>query len=345
MVANALADRVARPAEATAGQQALETGGPDRAVEPSTSTPARATDPEPPIARAAVRPYDFRRPPGLDRHHVRSLQLLFEVLSQRGSGALTAGLGLPVHLRLNAVEQMTWEGYVASIQEPTALMTFSLHPFPGRAVLDVPIGLAMYLVDVRLGGRGTGPYPARALNDLEEALVSEVVGRVAAEVPPAFSPAGSLSVGPLTHLSDARFLPSLPSAEMCVVAELALQADRAPEVPMTFCLPSATTRPLVEALEQSSRDGGGGLADDGQARALERALDVAVEVAVRFPSTVMTPSELTSLRPGDVVQLMHAPGGALQVLVGGHPCMLAVDSTVGRRLCCTIIEGQQEGWR
>lgn len=306
----------------------------------------RATDPAPPAARAAVRPYDFRRPPGLDRHHVRSLQLLFEVLSQRASGALTAGLGLPVHLRLNAVEQMTWEGCVASIREPTALMTFGLHPLPGRAVLDVPIELAMYLVDVRLGGRGTGPFPSRALNDLEEALVSEVVGRVVAEVPPAFSPAGPLSVGPVTHLSDARFLPSLPSAEMCVVAELALQAERAPEVPMTFCLPPATTRPLVESLEQSSRDGGGGaLTDQDQARALERALDVTVDVTVRFPPTVMTPSELTSLRPGDVIQLMHAPGEALTVLVGGHPCMAAVDSTVGRRLCCTIVEAQQEGWR
>ena len=113
-------------------------------------------------ARTTIRVHDFRMPKTLDRNHLRGLQVLYETLAHRASGLLTNRLRTPVTLTLGEFEQHTWGEYAGQLPEPTCLFAATMAPLQGRAVLHVPLPLAMTVVDLRMGGKGKRSLPGRA---------------------------------------------------------------------------------------------------------------------------------------------------------------------------------------
>jgi flagellar motor switch protein FliM len=81
-------------------------------------------------------PYDFRRPIKLSREHVRTLQLAFETFARGVGTLLTNRLRVESQVTLLAIEQLTYDEYVAMLNNPTVLCTFTADPLPGHMLFD-----------------------------------------------------------------------------------------------------------------------------------------------------------------------------------------------------------------
>ena len=60
-----------------------------------------------------------------------------------------------------------------------------------------------------------------------------------------------------------------------------------------------------------------------------------------FPDIVLSPDELLSLVPGDVVGLHHQSGAPLLLRVGGVPFCSIVATNRGKRLAGLVVEGEE----
>jgi flagellar motor switch protein FliM len=283
--------------------------------------------------RETVVPYDFRSHDVLDRARLRRLNPLLVVMTHRMAGTLTSALRQSVHVSLAETRQERWEEFVNALPEPTFLASAPVQPFGGRVVLHVPSALALALVDLRLGGDGRPPAAERGLTEIEHRLVSEMAAALLAEIPPALRSVLPIELGQPTSTSSGVLVQVGRQSETWVFLELRLVAGEQAEGSLTLCLPVAVLLPVFEALERAEQEDHAGRDSDVR----ERLLEVPVEVRVVFPDTRLTPLEVLSLAPGDVLSLRHDPTEPLALMVGGLRLAPVRPITRGKRLACEIL--------
>jgi flagellar motor switch protein FliM len=285
-----------------------------------------------------VLPYDFQRRDAVERARLRLLQPILEVLTHRITGFLTSTLSTPVKIDVGELEQQRWEEYLNGLPEPTFLAGATVVPTGGRIILHLPLPLALTLTEIRLGGSGASAIPDRPLTEIEQRLVTEVAHGVLKEIPAAFSPAMHIGMGAISSVSTAISLPRSTPKEMCLLVGLRISLNESDAQDASICLPLVVLLPVLEALER--RDDVEPVEDTGSThvRLRDRLLDTPVEVRVHWPEVSLTPEELLSLAPGDVVPLHRERDLPIVLSIGDARYCAVVPTTLGKVQACMVIE-------
>ena len=90
---------------------------------------------EDPSKRA--QPYDFRRPDRIAKDQLRSIHLLHESFARSLSSSLSAYLRNYALVNLVSVEQLSFMEFSQCLPSPTCLITLSMRPYDGNAVLEI----------------------------------------------------------------------------------------------------------------------------------------------------------------------------------------------------------------
>lgn len=288
--------------------------------------------------------YDFRRPTKLSREHARTLQIVFEAFARGYSTQLTSTLRAVGQVNLLSVEQLTYDEYIASLNNPTVMNLLSIDPLPGVGVFELSLSSAMSMVDYLLGGPGSTNQPERPLSDIEMVLLRELLVRGLRELKSAFD-SGVMAIEP--EIANVEYNPQFAQAasasEMVLVATFEQKIAEAESL-ITICLPF---NPLFSKLETaaghavtSERER---LARLNARQAMTRRLeDVPVEVAVRFTPTAVPSGELSDLQVGHVLPLRHALNAPLAVSAADVTFAYAVPGSQGKRLAVLVVDPPQE---
>ncbi len=285
-----------------------------------------------------VEPYDFQRRDALERARIRLLQPILEVLTHRVAGSLTSMLRTPVKVDIGDLEQHRWEEYVNSLPDPTFLTGANVVPTGGRIILHLPLSLAMVLVETRLGGTGGGRVPERPLTEIEQRLVTEVAHGLLAELPPAFAPAMAITMGAISSVSSGMFLPGSTPSEMCLLIGLKVELNESVTESASICMPLVVLLPILDAIERFDKVEIAEEAGAAPTRLRERLHDTDVEIRVHWPEVLLSPEELLSLVPGDVVPLHRARDLPIVLSVGGAHYCDVVPTSRGKSIACMVTE-------
>jgi flagellar motor switch protein FliM len=292
-----------------------------------------------------VRRYDLNHQEAVDRARLRRLHPVFDAVAHRMAGSLTGNLRRPVRVTVVGFEQAPWEEHAAAMEDPTFLASASVIGPDGRFVLHLPVELVLALVDVQLGGEG-GAQPERlTLTDIEHALAGSLVEDLFAVLPTAFDAFVDLGIGVVQTLRSSIYLKFGRPGEMCLLVELRLDIDDAPERTLHLCIPLTVLHPILEAFERLQHAEGREL-PSGSTTAQQRLLEVPVDLAVAYPSIGLTPTELLGLRVGDVIPLHQdkEETPSHDVVVGGVLFGRGVLVEQGKRLACTITNLMGTNW-
>lgn len=293
---------------------------------------------------SGVQEFDFRRPNTFSREHVRALQIVHETFARQLGTVLSTTLRAVSQVSVASVHQITYNDYVASSANPTLLAVLSLEPLSGTGLLQVPLPLAMSVLDRLLGGSDMGPYPARPLTDIEEGLIREVLERSLRELSSAFESLVHLQPEIVQLESNPQFAQVAAPSDM-VVAVIFDTRIGGQEGQLSLCIPFASLQPALERVTGHSL-GGDRRQDDRAAAAIAMGLavqDIPIEVSVRFTPVGLTSEEVVGLRAGDIVPLGHPVDRPLAVLAGSVVVLPAVAGRQGKRLACRIVESVLEG--
>lgn len=304
---------------------------------------AVADEPAAPAAEG-IHNFDFRRPNTFSREHVRALSIVHETFARQAGTVLSTSLRAVSQVTVASVDQVPYDDYIATSPNPSLLAVVSLEPLPGEGILQMPLPLAMSILDRQLGGSGAGPYPSRALTDIEEGLITEVLERCLTELTSAFDSLVTLDLKIVQLESNPQFAQIVAPSDMVVVVVFDTRIG-GEEGEMSFCIPFSSLQPRLEAIAGHSLGGDRRFGDPaGAAAAMDRAMqDVPVDVTVRFDPVLLTSSELVGLQAGDVVPLGHGADQPLTLIAGGVPFLAAVAGRKRKRLACRIVETDTQG--
>jgi flagellar motor switch protein FliM len=289
-------------------------------------------------------PYDFRRPIKLSREHVRTLQIAFETYARSCATLLSTRLRTPSHVTLLAIEQLTYEEYVGTLNNPTVVATITADPLPGAMLFELSLPTAMAGLDHLLGGPG-GTQPERPMTDVELPLLRGLLERMLGELRYGFEALVDVTprLGAIEY--NPQFIRVFAPSDAVVVASFEMKIG-AEECVASICMPFASIFPVLQT------DDGEELSESERAtrrtayQHLSASLSMAaIDVAVRFQPIRMRTADIVGLRPGDVVPLTHPVARPLAITVNDATLAHAVPGNQGTRLACLVVPAPKEDTR
>jgi flagellar motor switch protein FliM len=290
---------------------------------------------------AGPTPYDFRKPIKLSRENVRTLQIAFETYARSCGTLLTTRLRAVSNVTLASIEQLTYDEYVAALNNPTVIAVVTLDPLPGTVLVEMSTSAVMTAIDHMLGGPG-GPQPERPLTEVEMPLLRGLMERMLGELRYGFETLVGLSPKLKDIEYNAQFLRAHAPGDAVVVATFDMKIG-AEETLATICLPFNTILPVLERTETIVISDAERATRDLSLRNLTAGLSVApIDVAVRFQPIRMRTDDIVDLRPGDVVPLGHPTSRPLEITVNETVFAHAVPGNQGARLACLVVPSPKE---
>jgi flagellar motor switch protein FliM len=286
-------------------------------------------------------PYDFRRPIKLSREHVRTLQIAFETYARSCGTLFTTRLRVVSSVTLAGVEQLTYDEYVSSLNNPTVVAVVAIDPLPGSLLLEMSSSAAMTSIDHMLGGPG-GAQPERPLTEVEMPLLRGLLERMLGELRYAFEQLVDIEPKLREIEYNAQFLRAHQPGDAVVIASFDMKIG-SEECVASICLPFNTILPVLEhetAIEPTEAERAARLV---AFRNLTAGLSAApIDVAVRFQPIRMRTDDIVDLQPGDVVPLGHPTSVPLEVTVNETTFAYAVPGNQGARLACLVVPSPKE---
>jgi flagellar motor switch protein FliM len=276
--------------------------------------------------------FDFRHPGKSARDGIDRLESAHDAFVESLQRSMADRLGSQVDIKFAGVEQVGLGRYLRTLPPPAVLTSFTMDPYPGRAVLEVGSAVGLGLIDALLGG--TGEFAdIRRLTDVEHKLMESVADCAFGALGRALEPLG---VEPQIEIADADPI------------QLAIQAGRDFVVSLHYAVSVADGLPHrerlvlaypVTALHDIAEGGRPGERDE-RARsgreAIERMIPgLDIPFCVRLQASRIRFDDLAGLEPGDVLRLDHSLEDLAVGFAGGVP---VVEGRIGTARASLALE-------
>ncbi|GAA0746575.1 flagellar motor switch protein FliM [Clostridium oceanicum] len=286
-----------------------------------------------------VKPYDFRRPQKFSKDHIRTLELIHDNYARIISNYLTAQVRNNVKVKIESVEQITYEEFIHSVPNPTILTLFKMPPLSGSILFETNPQFAFQIVDVLLGGNGSGKYKVREFTDIDKNIMKQVNGALIAnlrlawedvmEVEPEIE---ALETNPALNQTLA---PNEPVALITFSVEMGKNNTF-----INICIPYLSIEKVLDKLvvQYWFRENDEGILQDSKLKLKERMNVVNMDLTVELGKTLLTVDDFLKLSLGDVITLNSKIDEPVRLLVEGEPYYTGKPGTVGKNIGVQILD-------
>ena len=293
------------------------------------------------VPERQVRAFDFAHPDKLSKANLRALELVFASVEKSWTGTLADTLRTEAVVQGNPFEQAVFGTYAESVAETSLVFEVALNPLPGRTIIDLPLALALPIVDRLAGGKGELQGEPRPLTQIERSIMAGFVGRLAADLATAFGPVAKLEAGdPEVHSSPAE----LELKQQAPVIVLATAWDAlSVKQSVNVALPVNSLDPILEDLiPQRWRK-----KDEGPREAMPASIagllrEVEIPASVRLGRAGVSMQEVLSMEVGDVVRLENTVNDTIQIEIGGQLRFQAKPGLAGKKLAVQIVDQAED---
>lgn len=272
--------------------------------------------------RSRINIYDFKRPERISKDQMRALQALHESFSRELGASLSGMLRAIVEVKLVSVDQLTYNEFVFSLENPTCFNLLYSQGLEGHFILDMNPSIIFPIVDRLLGGGKTKSteIPSRPLTEIELQLVSRITAQIIQALEHAWSNICELRLRVQQVESNPQLVQIVPPNEVIVLISFELGIGEVRGI-MNLCIPYNTIEPLSGKLSSDSWSAYQKKElDPRQKLNLDTGVKRArVELVVHLARGKLTVRELAHLEVGDVILTETHPHEGAEVLVEGCP--------------------------
>lgn len=279
-------------------------------------------------ASQAARPFDFRHPSTMSREDARTLQVLHETFAHGVTTTLASAVRASIDVQIGDIQQTPYGEVIRQMANPSALALLKMNPASSSLLLQIDPELSFALIELLLGGPGTGPHPDRAHTEVEDALILGLIERISPTIDSAIEPLTDITTSISSQESNPTFVQIAQATDMVVSFVLDVGVDGVRGC-MRLVVASSVLRPLLDVLNVTVEDAP---TRPEELAAIERLVaqelsSVDVDAVARFDPVIASSGDLMGLAVGDLLTLEHSVDTPLILEIGG----IAVhDITIGQ---------------
>lgn len=283
------------------------------AAPPGASAPSRP--------RERVTTYDFKRPERVGKEQMRALQTLHEGFGRNFGAALSALLRSIVDVKLTSVDQLTYNEFVFSLENPTCFNLLKAKPLEGNLILDINPSILYPIIDRLLGGgRESSSFAKRPLTEIELRLVSRITSLFLVELKNGWENVLELELSVERVESNPQLVQIVPPNEVVVLISFEVSIGDVRGM-INLCIPFNSIERIASKLTANSWAAyGKHQSTPENAEKLTRGLrGSVVELVAHLGNSAITTRDLLGLRVGDIITTKKDTGQPLMISVEGVP--------------------------
>jgi flagellar motor switch protein FliM len=129
-----------------------------------------------------VQPWDIHQARKIGREQLNSINQLHEVFARNLGRSLAAYLRTTFECTLVSAEHLTFSEFLGGVPAVTYLASCDLMPVGVIALLQVDLAIAFSIIDLLLGGEGSGTPPGREVTEIEEQIIDSIMRIICREL-------------------------------------------------------------------------------------------------------------------------------------------------------------------
>ncbi len=279
-------------------------------MSPETGTRAAGTAKAAnPSRKPLINPCNFRYAGRLSNENARTLTNLHEKFAAQVANALSVYLGASLQLRLLSLEQMAIHDYIGGTATDSYLVPCALNVMESSFLMEMDATLVFPIIDLLLGGVGSGDAQARELTEIDEEIMESVALLIVKEVERAWR-ALSLSLTPSRCIRSPMISQIFPVNEKLVLLLFEMEVAGTPGH-FKLVLPTSFVGFLLRHLKAAQSKKMSSLRHLTAPSWRERLLDCSFRVSADQPLMRVMVRDLVGLKPGTVLRMtgpVKSPG-------------------------------------
>lgn len=293
-------------------------------------------------ARAAVPVvrWDYRQAGRLGREQMEAVTVVHHAFARNLTHSTGAYLRISFSVALASAEHLSYREFVGSVQETTYLASFNLSPFGARGLIQLDLGVSFALIDVLLGGEGSGQPPAREITEIEDQVLETVMRIVCRELESAWSVlAVEFQFEQRQQASQVQHLLSPHERVLCLSFEVTMKDCRGS---MSLIVPAVVSSALLRklALPRPKAFTQLGSADSAH-HLMEQLLVCPFRMQLGMKVRVFS-EQLAGIAEGTVLTFSRRSGDNCELLSGIHPVFRARVARQGNSRAAQILGAVEE---
>jgi flagellar motor switch protein FliM len=290
-----------------------------------------------PSGQSLVTRHEFPQLASFSVSEMRNLRLRCQSFVNSVAARLSVHLRLECALQMTRLEAVRFQPLVAGLPQPVYLTLFRTEPMEHICLLDIPVHLALAIVDRELGGPAVCQEEVRDLTQIEGKLAARLVHLILAEWCNAWADLFPMRPLLLRHETSGRFLSFCPSETMFLTLGMEARIAQTVET-IQIAFPQSVMEPLVAKLNADLQgDQKPRTARSGANPRWNPALnDAPVQISARWRNVEISARELAALQPGALLRLRPDATRRVEVSLDNQPKFTGQLGTAGRQLAVKI---------
>jgi flagellar motor switch protein FliM len=263
------------------------------------------------------------RSSSIDSWRLKNYDLILDSFARNYGMSLATRFQRAVHIKLEALESMTFDSLLQRLSGHVAIGVLQLEPLTAGGLLVFDEELSFSLIEMILGGNSESQalVPERALSAIERNILRDVINSACPELDKSFEQVLQIRAELVKVVSNLRLLNFVDPEVGVATARFRVTIDTF-EGQISLVIPHSALDPLQRQQQfktvptrslQSSR---------WQKQVLDEMRHMEVEIEVHLATLALRVRDILNFQVGDVIDLGCKPDTPLQVLVEQRPKFL-----------------------
>jgi flagellar motor switch protein FliM len=264
-----------------------------------------------------AQPYDFRRPDRIAKDQLRAIHLLHDNFARSLASSLSAYLRAYVMVNLVSVEQLSFLEFSHGLPSPTCIVSLSMKPFDGCAILELNPAMVFPLLEMLLGGSGKNPYKAeREITEIEQSILDGLFRIILHDLKEAWGSVTQIHFGIEAHETEPQLLQILAPNEAVVAIGVEIRIGDVAGM-MNIGIPSIIIKMLRQKFDQQWSVRKTESSEDDHNRILRLIRPARMALDARLVGPTLSVENLMNLDEGDVLAFDYPVARPVDLLLNG----------------------------
>jgi flagellar motor switch protein FliM len=286
-----------------------------------------------------IKLYDFRSPQKFSKEHIRTLELIHDNYARIISNYLTGQTRQNVKVKIETVEQISYEEFIHSVQNPTIITIFKMPPLAGTIIFETNPQFSLQVIDILLGGKGDRKIQTKEFTDIDKNIMRQITAGMISNLKLAWE--SILDVEPEIEAVETNpavnqtMAPNDPVALITFSVEMNKRSTF-----INMCIPYLSIEKILDKLvvQYAFRNDDESLMAESREKIEKGINKVDVDIIAELGHTNITVDDFLRLTVGDVLKLDTKSSAPIKIYVGDEECYYAKPGIAGKNMGAIILD-------
>lgn len=286
-----------------------------------------------------IKLYDFKSPQKFSKDHIRTFELIHDNFARIISNFLTAQLRNNVKVTIASIQQITYEEFIRSVQNPTIMTAFKMSPLNGSILFETNPQFVNQILDVMLGGSGARKFKTREFTDIDKNVIKQINTGLLNNLKLAWEDVMDVSIEVEAVETNPALNQTLAPNEPVALLTFAVEMGRHSSF-INLCIPYLSIEKHLDKLVIQYWFQG---SDDESIKASKEQVrnslnNVDVAISAVLGNTLITVDEFLKLNINDVIALDTKVSSPITIRVEDEKCYLAKPDILGKQYGVAVLD-------